>query len=275
MGKLEGSSARPGPLFFKVKYQTRANHPWRWANDDTPLDGGDLLFQRPLPNSDDLLSYIPWLHETLDVELKTSEAPDTKLWSLTIGVERAKGKVPGRIRLEYPIGSHRWMGLTRLSTPWIGPEHHTTGFHPHRKDVVMCSFLRKDGLHLIFLPLSGVDDVKTMIRSSEGGHMILDARNDGLKDGLARILVSVGTDYQCALAATMYHARKLVQGQSTMTDEALPPSEGIKPQWMQNWYDGLTYCTYNGLGRDLSEDLILDALESLKHNQVHSQFFLI
>lgn len=34
-------------------------------------------------------------------------------------------------------------------------------------------------------------------------------------------------------------------------------------------YDGLAYCTWNGLGRELSEDKILSALQDLSDNGIH------
>jgi hypothetical protein len=44
----------------------------------------------------------------------------------------------------------------------------------------------------------------------------------------------------------MYRAREIVQnmlmvsGEEQREFEAL--KEGVKPQWMENWFDGLTYC---------------------------------
>lgn len=44
----------------------------------------------------------------------------------------------------------------------------------------------------------------------------------------------------------------------------------VKAEWMDNWYDGLTYCTWNALGQDLNEGKIYNALEVLKRNNIKS-----
>lgn len=47
----------------------------------------------------------------------------------------------------------------------------------------------------------------------------------------------------------MYHARELVHYMSEATGEEQRElealKEGVKPQWMENWFDGLTYCLSN------------------------------
>lgn len=44
----------------------------------------------------------------------------------------------------------------------------------------------------------------------------------------------------------------------------------VKAEWMENWYDGLTYCTWNALGQDLHEQKIFHALDVLKEKGIHS-----
>lgn len=41
----------------------------------------------------------------------------------------------------------------------------------------MCSFLSLEGKHLVLLAVSGVDDVMTLIKSDQGGNVILRVRN--------------------------------------------------------------------------------------------------
>jgi hypothetical protein len=46
----------------------------------------------------------------------------------------------------------------------------------------------------------------------------------------------------------MYHARLVVHGDEQSSGEEQKEFEatkvGVKPQWMENWFDGLTYCKY-------------------------------
>lgn len=61
------------------------------------------------------------------------------------------------------------------------------------------------------------------------------------------MLVSEGNDFEHAVAAVMYLARSLVLVANNTTAEwdaelkAL--TNDVKPEWLENWYDGLGYCT--------------------------------
>lgn len=71
-------------------------------------------------------------------------------------------------------------------------------------------------------------------------------RNDGEKAATARVLVAIGDDFESANSAVMYHARGVVataeklSGENKKEIEAL--TDGVRPEWLENWYDGLTYC---------------------------------
>lgn len=71
-------------------------------------------------------------------------------------------------------------------------------------------------------------------------------RHDRTKDGVARVIVALGDDFESANAAAMYHARRIVHGGDQRTgveqEEIKALTEGVKPQWMANWFDGLSYC---------------------------------
>lgn len=57
--------------------------------------------------------------------------------------------------------------------------------------------------------------------------------------------MAVGDNIESTIAAVMYHARALVKatgaGGAEFVTETDPESD-IKPQWYENWYDGLGYC---------------------------------
>lgn len=61
-------------------------------------------------------------------------------------------------------------------------------------------------------------------------------------------MVSEGDDFESAVAAVMKHARTLVAQakQSSLgqeEDEELKAlASDFKPEWMENWYDGLGFC---------------------------------
>ena len=88
-------------------------------------------------------------------------------------------------------------------------------------------------------------------------------------------MAAVAEDSESAIAAVMYHARKLVRGDQYMSDEIKAEvttalENGVRAEWMENWYDGLTYCTWNALGQNLNEEKIYNALNILKQNNIKS-----
>lgn len=132
-----------------------------------------------------------------------------------------------------------------------------------------------DGLHLVLLAISGIDEVLTVFKPDAHGNVIAHSRNDSTEPGQARILAAVGTTFSTALAAVIYHARKIVRGYDTMSQEVKEDmktalEKDVKAEWMENWYDGLTYCTWNALGQDLHEQKIFDALDVLKKKGIRS-----
>ena len=143
---------------------------------------------------------------------------------------------------------------------------------PSDEDALTASFLRSDGLHLVLLSVSGVSDVTTLLRGDGRGGVLLAARNDGPKPSEAMVLAAVGYTRESALAACIYHARRLLQPLGptpTLTQATQPEGGDIRAAWMEGWYDGLGYSTWNALGLDLTGQKLLDALEDLQKNDIH------
>lgn len=260
---------------FTLKFRTSSNDPWRWVNSQSSLQDGELYFQSLNPPPD-LTSYLQGTSADLTVESIPSEAIDTCLWSVTARVQSAQEKNSGylNISLGTPCSFTRWFALVRIWSPWLAPRHGQGNFCPS-EDAILCSFLRWDGLHLVLLAVSGVDDVLTVMKPDGQGNVLVSGRNDSLKEGQARILAAVGQTFEAANAAVMYHARKLVQSHVYIEDRdaetRVAKGNEVKADWMENWYDGFTYCTWNGLGQDLNENKILDALDVLKDNDIMSK----
>ena len=270
-----GRPASVRPVYFTIKYREISEQPWRWIKEELDRQDGELVYQNAPTEENDLKGFMETLNPDLNIRLEASEVPATQVWSLAFPAKAADDHLSGlaNIRIGRPKLLARWMALVRLRTPWLAPEHGRAPFSPSR-DVVLCSFLRSDGMSLVFLAVSGIDHVLTTIRSNNGD-IICATRNDSLEPGQARVVVSVGLESESAVAAVMYHARRMVretsQSQEELIAEVLRPSEDVKTDWLQHAYDGLTYCTWNGLGRQLSESLILDALEKLKRNNIYGQ----
>ena len=59
--------------------------------------------------------------------------------------------------------------------------------------------------------------------------------------------MAVGDDFESTIAAVMYQARSLVVNSKIMSGDQRPEevaSDEVKPQWYEDWYDGLGYCKW-------------------------------
>lgn len=261
---------------FTLKYRIGSSSAWKWVNDQSSLADGELYFQSQKPPSE-LKDYLKDISPDLTVHSVPSETPDTQLWSVTTPVKAAEGVQSGwtTVSLGTPRSFTRWFSLVRIWSPWLAPRHGQGKFSPN-EDAILCSFLRWDGLHLVILAVSGVGDVLTVFKPDGQGNVVVSARNDRPEPSAAHVIAAVGTTFEKANAAVMYHARKIVGGDDYMTNEIkeemkVAIEKDVKAEWMENWYDGLTYCTWNALGQDLDENKIYNALNILKDNNIKSR----
>lgn len=294
-------TSRQQSVFFTIKYRTLfsgISPSWQWVNQNFGLRDGEILLQS---QSSQLSATSQSVIETLSLEKdfvanqRTSEAPDAELWDIQSHASLpSSGDADATVqskRLALPLNLHRWFALVRIWSPWLAPRHGSEKLHLS-EDALICSFLNKSGLHTVVLALNGVDDILTLLRSDDEGNIIVTARNDGESDGKFRLLVAVAYDFGVALCAVIYDARKIVQASQTKfeaskvphhakaesidTDTVLVSKDDVlDPQWLENWYDGLAYCTWNGLGQNLSEEKILVALESLKNININASNLII
>ena len=225
-----------------------------------------------------LADYIENINPSLTINSESSQTPNTLLWSICGSVQEASGKTSGNssLSLGKPCNYTRWFALVRMWSPWLAPRHGQHTFQPDR-DAVMAAFLRHDGQHVVFLAVSGIGDVLTVLTSDGDGSIVMGARNDGKGEGTCTVLVAVGSSFELANAAVMYHARKLVTQYSSIKNELqsevasiIEETSKIDAKWYEQWYDGLTYCTWNGLGQQLSADRIYHALDVLQENDIKS-----
>ena len=273
------SASLPSHSFeFTFKYR-KGDAVWAWANDLCNSTNGELLFQTSrLP--DDLESCFSRFGSSCHVEVCQSETSDTRLWNLKYDVPTAsKGSAFINELVGVPMYVSRWFALVREWTPWLTPRH-GKGVWALDKDAVLCSFLRRDGLHLVLLAVSGVDDILSIFKHDEFGGITLLARNEREDICKARVIAAVGFTHETALAACVYYARKIVQdlsGVSPQTQKLLDSAskDDLRTQWDAQWSDGLGYCTWNALGQNLTDKKLLDALEALQKNDVKIETLII
>ena len=245
----------------------------------TSFKPGRLCFQ-PQYFSDELRDYLNLDTPELDTHFFPSDDSSTKLWSLALEVEAANGKQSGLTNsiLGTPWSYSRWFSIGRTLFPWLAPRHGHSPFSSPDNSV-LCSFLRLDGSHLVVLAISGTEDVLTELKSDPKGNIVILSVNDREAKGYARVVVAVGKSFESACARVIDHARDVVRGFEDTSRESLiddkSPTEMEVSSAMDDWYDGLTYCTWNGLGQGLSREKILQALEILDDNDIKGEHDLL
>lgn len=275
--ELPGKPRHKYPVPFTVKFKIGSALAWRWARDITSINDGVLLYQQSpkqqVPKDYELSDFFTGIGSGLKVSRERSDTPDASLFSVNGSVKAASGDESGisTHSLGTPIDSTRWMSLVRLWTPWLAPRQGQGKFSPD-KDAVLASFLRSDGLHVVCLAISGVDDVLSVLKHDGNGNVILQGRNDRETEGTSQVLVAVADSFDVANAAVMYHARNIVTNSSAAdkvkSEELKLMENNVKPEWLEEWYDGLTYCTWNALGQNLTEQKIFDALDMLQKENI-------
>lgn len=276
------------PTNFTIKFRGSPNQSWKWVKDHQgSLDGTVILKLTTSQHaiSSNLGDYFEGLNPVLKSRNCRSQSPGTTLWSVEAMVDAADGAKSefANIKFGLPWGKgnfSRWFALIRIWTPWLAPRQGKSHFSLD-KEAVMCSFLSQEGKHLVLLAVSGVEDVMSMLISDEVGNVVLRIRNDGATTGTSRVLVGLGNDFESANAAVMYHARDLVaaaqaaSGEEAREYKALKEGDEATKLWAENWYDGLTYCTWNALGQRLTEEKILNAVTILAQNNINITNFII
>lgn len=316
---------------FTVRYRSGPHAAWQWVNQQKPEEvrNGELVFaprdtsalttaaaggggatasgsslswySSPTTSSgsgrEQLGKYFESLSSEVEVESRVSEAVNSVLWQVSGSVSPA-GETESTVKevvLGVPSSVVRNFSLVRIWTPWLGPRHGRKKFQL-TEDSVMCSFLRTDGTHLVLLGVSGVDHMLTVFRSGDKGEVIVKAQSDNTETTKFKVLAAVAYDFEVAMSAVLYEARKQVrltrqnqdegkeeekaeekpaEGEERPSSSASPTGDDLvmvekdpKVQWLSEWYDGLTYCTWNGLGQNLTEEKILRALDALKSHGI-------
>ncbi|TLS23209.1 uncharacterized protein PpBr36_05728 [Pyricularia pennisetigena] len=263
---------------FTLKFRESPDKPWRLVRDELQLDDGIIVPDHPDSLPDDIHDVIECLSRHVTIRQAVSQSPATCLWQLDApiaGVGKNDQSAFSEVELGLPWGRHllRWFALARTWAPWIGPCHGKTRFDLD-KDSVLCSFLNDQGKHCVLLAVTGTDHVLTGLRSNDAGKVVLRMRSDNVAETTAKVIVAVGETFDNASAACVYHARGLLQLDEQQKSSPEGPKQienlaaEVQPEWMENWYDGLGYCTWNALGQRLSEEKVLDALNTLADNEI-------
>lgn len=292
---------------FTIKFRSRPSVPWQWVKDQFGTSDGSLLL--PCAKEDGPIS--AWASSIFgdhylqqwNMTALQSQAPGATLYKVESEDFIPRNNVDDAKYETKNFGSSntgfcRYMALIRIWAPWLAPRHGSEWFRI-TEDALLCSFLTNEGQHAVLLPMNGVNDTLTVFRSDDQGHIIVAARNDGIAEGKFEFLAAVADSFEVANAAVMYEAREIIVRNRSANEEATPPLGQTKtetfvskdsivvdknslnsqsepnPQSLEEWYDGLTYCTWNSLGQDLNAEKISSALEDLASNNIHVSGLII
>ncbi|KAI1298238.1 raffinose synthase Sip1 [Xylaria venustula] len=268
------------PLRFTLKYRSSSAQPWIWARDELRVDDGLVILNAEDQHTlrDDLSHILPGLDPKLNVRSVASQTPRTQLWTIEAAVGPSNDDASSYVDVELgnPWGGFiRYFALVRHSKAWLGPRHGKNNFNLD-KDALLCSFLSHEGKHLVLLGISDSKSVVTLLRSFNHGPVVAHLRNDENSNSTGMVLAAVGDNIESAISAVMYHARTLILSSThTIPQELSTETDDFRPEWMQDWCDGLGYCTWNALGQRLTEDKLLHAVETLKENNINISNLII
>jgi len=275
-GQLDGVPKEARSISFTIKFQVAAEKGWQWAKETSGIADGELHYQGlqfQQNKAHDLKHFFSGLSSDIKIKSERPDTDNTLLYSLTCQVNPAKGQDSGWSHHQIGKASHlsRWFSLVRLWSPWLAPRQGKIDFKLD-KDGVLVSFLRTDGMHVVCLAISGVQDVLTTFFNDDDGNLIIKGRNDREETGTSRVLVAVAESFEVANGAVMYHARKVIADNGIDTAQKEVDAlmdEKVRPEWLEEWYDSLSYCTWNALGQDLTADKITDALDKLSKENIN------
>ncbi|KAI6324247.1 hypothetical protein MCOR34_001549 [Pyricularia oryzae] len=269
---------------FTLRLETDTNRTL-WIKDLQGIDDGEVFFQSAGFPSRDVGHYLEGINEsgfTASVVGQKDKIDDCMVWNLAASIPPAQGPESGRAsrRLGKPDCA-RWFATVRHNLNWFGPRQ-GTDFMQLDKEAVLVSFLRRDGLHVVLLPVGGLDSSLTTLITDHEGALAAVSRNEDESDGQARLLVSVATGFEQALSSVMAEAKrmassKLHNGNGHQNGHQNGHSQNGGPKHsltqaraqIDDWNDGFAYCTWNSLGQDLSHDKILGALTRLSESGIN------
>ena len=273
------------PLLFTIRYREDSSSPWLWADSQLGIPYGEIIIQRTLDTTATSQSLTSlqiepgWKSKQLSVDYpgattffiaSNDPIPQVDICESTF-LQKSLGNVKNQVR---------FMALTRFKEPWLGPRHGKDLFHIS-EDAVMSTFMNAAGHHITILPVSGVDNVVTVLRSGTSDEIVIAARNDGTTDSPFRLVVAHALSVKASIAAAVAGARLVVSeisGSERLIKEVsrlIETNDQPEDNQIKDWHDGLGYCSYNSLGLDISLHKILSGLESLASHGIHVSNLII
>jgi hypothetical protein len=263
-------------IVFTVQYRRDKFDAWKYVKAGHGIETGEFIV--PVISSQG-----PSISESLSLESawETRELDavgTTRVWQLTSSEKLAKSQQDDTVLEQKGLGrinkQLRFMAITRIEPFWIGCEHDREHFYISN-DGLLLSFLSTTGKCVTLLALNDADDVYTVFRSGPDGSIIVAGRNDGLAELPLQVLVAISPDKQASISAVLSQARQRVSKRPKFTAFIETVQAQSLPKTEFSFFDNMGYCTWNGLGQDLTRAKLLDGLETLTAKGVKFNTLLI
>lgn len=249
---------------YTLKYRHTNTAQWQWSGSGEGQDDGEIIYglEQRETSSLSLGDVFQGTDKSITVREEGRNSKCAKLWFLE--GEAPVSSTPTSLSLGSPSSLLSYMALIKMTDAWMGPIHGKDTWSNDR-NAFMLQYKRSDGLHIAILPLAAAGDLCTsFLVSDESGNVVVKTQNDRKRSGKMRCIVSVSIDSTNVVDNAMYQARRTIHGAEAAD------VEDIKPSWWERWMDGLAYCTWNGVGRDLTEQRILDTVQDLEDQGLKS-----
>jgi hypothetical protein len=223
-----------------------------WVNDIDPQSDGLIIFQAStLPTGlDDYLGSVDDRWQVDSVGVKRCSSESSWLCHSTVVGRKGNNSSWTDFSLGRPKATLKWFALVRHSTPWLGPRQ-GDGNIALDKPAILLSALRSDGVHVVVFPVNGIPGILTALHNEEHGNVVAKVRNDMTSPVEAQVVLATGRSLQTAISS-------VVSILKTMLPDNVPATQEVETTAtdLTDWYDGLPYCTWNGIGRELNEEKI-------------------
>ncbi|KAK9454575.1 raffinose synthase or seed imbibition protein Sip1-domain-containing protein [Dipodascopsis uninucleata] len=270
---------------FTARYRFGEEDEWTWCGsfghngrivlmDSKPLSLAEMQFNGLFENSS----------QDLEATEIMSQVVDSRVWKVT-GVANPNGLNTTDVPLGKPMKMQKYLCLVNISSSWLGPRHGTTDFNIDRPGVMLL-LRRSDGYNIAVIPFCNMKTLILAHLSSHDGILMVNISNDSLEPRPYAVFVGASKDPYKAIQSAMYSLKSAFQSltESSESDNAmntLPMTithtsepivhpvtrsfkfddEPVHAAWNEEWIDYFTFCTWNSMGIEVSEDKILSALQ--------------
>ncbi|PQE06216.1 raffinose synthase Sip1 protein [Rutstroemia sp. NJR-2017a BBW] len=275
---------RSNSFNFTVKYRRKGEADWTWVKSGPDeLDDGKLIFKRPsTPTAltTPLENYIDGISSDCRIETHVPDSSTASLWTISIPIPASSSREPflKQFVVGLPTNFTRYFALVRQSSFWLCPRH---GFSKLdlNEEAILLSFLRNDGYHFVVLAVS-TDGVVMTVKSDDAGNIIALGRNDETTPKDGRLVCAIGNTIEEGIGMVMARTKELISqrgGTKPCANKGYPLKGGNKAESLthDDFHNGLTYCTWNSLGPELTHSSFMAALHDLDASDIYPSTIII